>query len=97
MNFKTGKSLRLERVLATKNDASLGLRLAQVEGKGRGVMVACLIFHALFVFRLLIFPPQTTRRFEEGEPVVEYKGTLLSHKDAKVSFGETFVQDLSID
>ena len=38
--------------MATKNDASLGLRLAQVEGKGRGVLVACLIFHALVVFLL---------------------------------------------
>ena len=37
---------RLEQVLATKNDASLGLRQAQVEGKGRGVLVG-LLFSSL--------------------------------------------------
>jgi len=54
---------RLERVLTTKNDASLGLRQVQVEGKGRGVL--------------------TTKRFLKGEPVVEYKGILLSYSEAK--------------
>jgi len=61
---KTGREgLQLERVLTTKNDASLGLRTVQVEGKGRGVL--------------------TTRRFLRGEPVVEYKGTLLSFSEAR--------------
>ena len=60
-----GPGLRLKQVLAAKNDASLDLRQADVEGKGRGVL--------------------TTRRFLKGEPVVEYKGTLLAYSEAKVS------------
>ena len=86
---KTGREgLRLERVLSTTNDASLGLRIFQAEGKGRGLLVSifiqscfdpfCLSFCCYTVF------PQTTRRFVKGEPVVEYKGTLLSYGEARV-------------
>jgi len=61
---KNGREgLRLERVLSTKNDASLGLRIFHTEGKGRGIL--------------------TTRRFVKGEPVVEYKGTLLPVEEAR--------------
>jgi len=61
---KNGREgLRLDRVLSTRNDASLGLRIFHTEGKGRGIL--------------------TTRRFVKGEPVVEYKGTLLSYGEAR--------------
>jgi len=59
-----GGELRMERVLTTSNDASLGLRVVQIPEKGRGVVA--------------------TRRITCGEPVVEYKGTLLSLTEAKV-------------
>jgi len=55
---------RMERVLTTSNDASLGLRVVHIPGKGRGVVA--------------------TKRITCGEPVVEYKGTLLSETEAKV-------------
>ena len=87
----------LERVMKVKDDASLGLRLAQVEGKGRGVLVSlvCPRLHVSnlgipslfedFLFSTAAAPPQTTRRFMRGEYVVEYKGTLLSYNEASVS------------
>ena len=38
--------------------------------------------------------PQTTRRFVKGEPVVEYKGTLLPVEEARVGFVFILVQNL---
>ena len=35
-----GADLRMERVLTTHNDAFLGLRVVQIPGKGRGVVVS---------------------------------------------------------
>ena len=35
-----GAELRMERVLTTGNDARLGLRVVQIPGKGRGVVVS---------------------------------------------------------
>ena len=40
---KNGREgLRLDRVLSTRNDASLGLRIFHTEGKGRGILVGIL-------------------------------------------------------
>ena len=44
MPERGGGDLRMERVLTTSNDASLGLRVVQIPGKGRGVVVS---FYAL--------------------------------------------------
>ena len=68
LKLLTLKGSRLERVLTTKNDASLGLRQVQVEGKGRGVLVG-LIFSFQFwcVFRLMsIFSLSDYEAISEG-------------------------------
>ena len=40
LSERGGGELRMERVLTTSNDASLGLRVVQIQEKGRGVVVS---------------------------------------------------------
>ena len=39
LSERGGGDMRMERVLTTNNDASLGLRVVKIQGKGRGVVV----------------------------------------------------------
>ena len=40
LSERGGGDMRMERVLTTDNDASLGLRVVKIQGKGRGVVVS---------------------------------------------------------
>ena len=40
LSERGGGDMRMERVLTTNNDASLGLRVVKIQGKGRGVVVS---------------------------------------------------------
>ena len=82
-------------MLSSSNDCRLGLRVASVEGKGRGVLVRGGILGYVFVvgssvfagFQCICWVPvyyQAAKEYTRGEPVLEYRGELLTAAQAKV-------------